>query len=86
MLAITGYADRWSVRQGDDIAFMISVKGGGRYSTRIARVICGDPNPRGPGYREIPVKWDLEGQHDGIEQIIAKGSWVDVPALALPSF
>ena len=36
MLAITGYADRWSVRQGDDIAFMISVKGGGRYSTRIA--------------------------------------------------
>ena len=27
---------------------------------------------------------DLEGQHDGIEQTIAKGSWVDIPALALP--
>ena len=82
--AITGYADRWSVRQGGDIQFMIAVKGGGRYSARIARVICGDPNPKGPGYREIPVKWDLEGQHDGIEQTIAKGSWVDIPALALP--
>jgi N,N-dimethylformamidase len=56
MLAITGYADRWSVRQGGDIKFMIAVKGGGRYSARIARVICGDPNPKGPGYREIPVK------------------------------
>ena len=84
MLAITGYADRWSVRQGGDIKFMIAVKGGGRYSARIARVICGDPNPKGPGYREIPVKWDLEGQHDGIEQTIAKGSWVDIPVLALP--
>src|SRR6187402_465672 len=85
MLPITGYADRWSVRSGDDIKFMIAVKGGGRYSARIARVICGDPNPKGPGYREIPVKWDLEGQHDGIEQTIAKGSWVDVSALALPA-
>jgi N,N-dimethylformamidase len=84
MLPITGYTDRWSVRSGDDINFMIAVKGGGRYSARIARVICGDPNPKGPGYREIPVKWDLEGQHDGIEQTIAKGSWVDVSALALP--
>ena len=85
MLPITGYADRWSVRSGDAINFMIAVKAGGRYSARIARVICGDPNPKGPGYREIPVKWDLEGQHDGIEQSIAKGSWVDVSALALPA-
>ena len=43
MLPITGYADRWSVRSGDDINFMIAVKGGGRYSARIARIICGDP-------------------------------------------
>jgi len=83
MLAITGYVDRWSVRPGEEINFMIGVRGGGRYRARIARVICGDPNPQGPGYREIPVAWALEGEHEGQEQLIAKGSWIDIPALDL---
>ncbi|WP_315834870.1 N,N-dimethylformamidase beta subunit family domain-containing protein [Bradyrhizobium prioriisuperbiae] len=83
MLPITGYVDRWSVRPGETINFMIGVRGGGRYRARIARVICGDPNPRGPGYREIPVPWTLEGEHDGKEQLIAKGSWIDIPSLDL---
>jgi len=72
MLPITGYVDRWSVRPGEEINFMIGVRGGGRYRARIARVICGDPNPQGPGYREIPVSWALEGEHDGEEQLVAK--------------
>ena len=83
MLPITGYVDRWSVRPGEEIGFKISVVGGGRYRARIARVLCGDPNPKGPGYREIAVPWALEGDHDGIEQPIALGSWVDVAALDL---
>ena len=62
---------------------MIGVRGGGRYRARIARVICGDPNPQGPGYREIPVSWALEGEHDGEEQLVAKGSWIDIPLLDL---
>src|SRR5437764_10723889 len=83
MLPISGYVDRWSVRPGEELSFMIAVKGGGRYRARIARVICGDPNPGGPGYRETPVAWALEGEHDGEEQHIAKGSWIDIPALDL---
>ncbi|MBN8939205.1 MAG: N,N-dimethylformamidase [Rhizobiales bacterium] len=83
MLPITGYVDRWSVRPGETLGFKIGVRGGGRYSARIARVICGDPNPKGPGYREVPVAWALEGQHQGEEQPVALGSWVDVPALDL---
>src|ERR1700716_2575461 len=83
MLPITGYVDRWSVRPGEEINFMIGVRGGGRYRARIARVICGDPNPQGPGYREIPVSWALEGEHDGKEQRVAKGSWIDIPLLDL---
>ena len=31
MLPITGYVDRWSVRPGEEMSFMIAVKGGGRY-------------------------------------------------------
>jgi hypothetical protein len=57
MLPITSYVDRWSVRPGEEINFMIGVRGGGRYRARIARVICGDPSPQGPGYREIPDSW-----------------------------
>lgn len=83
MLPITGYVDRWSVRPGETINVMIGVRGGGRYRARIARVICGDPNPQGPGYREVAVPWALEGEHDGQEQLIAKGSWIDVPSLDL---
>jgi N,N-dimethylformamidase len=83
MLPITGYVDRWSVRPGEEINFMIGVRGGGRYRARIARVICGDPNPQGPGYRESPVSWALEGDHDGEEQLVAKGSWIDIPLLDL---
>jgi len=81
MLPITGYVDRWSVRPGEKINFMVGVRGGGRYRARIARVICGDPNPQGPGYREIPVSWALDGEHDGKEQLVAKGSWIDIPLL-----
>jgi N,N-dimethylformamidase len=83
MLPITGYVDRWSARPGEELSFMIAVKGGGGYRARIARVICGDPNPKGPGYREVPVAWALEGEHAGHERTIAKGSWIDVPTLDL---
>lgn len=84
MLPITGYVEGWSTRPGDTLRFMISVQGGGLYRARVARVICGDPNPQGPGYREIPVAWELEGQHEGQQQDIHLGSWADVPHVPLP--
>ena len=31
----------------------------------------------------MPVAWALEGEHEGQERSIAKGSWVDVPRLDL---
>lgn len=83
MLPITGYADRWSLRPGETIRFMLSVAGGGGYRARVARVICGDPNPAGPGYREVPMPCAIEGAHQGREQPIRLGSWVEVPGLPL---
>ena len=38
MLPITGYVDRWSVRPGEEIKFMIGVRGGGRYRARKDRL------------------------------------------------
>ncbi len=85
MLPITGYVDRWSARPGDTVTARVSVQGGGRYRARVARVICGDPNPAGPGYREVPAAWALEGEHEGEQQDIRLGSWADVPGVALPA-
>ncbi|ONG56091.1 N,N-dimethylformamidase [Pseudoroseomonas deserti] len=85
MLAITGYVDRWSIRPGETLNVMISVQGGGPYRARIARVICGDPNPKGPGYREVPADWALEGEHAGTQQDIFLGSWGEVPGVTLPA-
>lgn len=43
--ALTGYADRVSVRSGDRIAFKVSSAGPGPYHAMLVRVIRGDPNP-----------------------------------------
>ena len=83
MLPVTGYAEHWSVRQGGTLRFMIGVQGGGRYRARVARIHCGDPNPAGPGYREVPMPCAIDGEHQGIEQAMCLGSWVEVPAIDL---
>jgi N,N-dimethylformamidase len=83
MLPVTGYVDRWSVRPGETIRFMISSRGGAPYRARLARVFCGDPNPAGPGYREQPVPCAIAGEHQGREQPVHPGSRAMVPALDL---
>ena len=85
MLPITGYADRWSVKPGETIQFMIGVAGGGAYTARVARVQCGDPNPAGPGYRETAIPSPIDGAHAGVEQKVAIGSWIDIPHVDLPA-
>ena len=83
MLRVTGYADRWSARPGETIRFMVSAQGARPFAARVARVHCGDPNPRGPGYREETMPCATDGRHQGREQPLQLGSWVDVPALDL---
>jgi N,N-dimethylformamidase len=83
-LPVTGYADRWSVKPGETIRFHIATDRPRAYSVRVARVLCGDPNPAGPGYREIAVPSALDGTHQGIAQPIVPGSFIDVPQIALP--
>lgn len=83
MLPVTGYADRWSAAPGESIRFMISVVGGGRYRAHVSRVLCGDPNPSGPGFRDVAMLTHLDGEHEGEEQPIRLGSWVKVPVVDL---
>ena len=90
MLPITGYADRYSVAPGESIAFKVSSTSPEDYEARLVRVICGDPNPAGPGIRELPVEAAFAGRYPSRVQPIHNGSWARVagtaPLDALDSF
>ena len=83
MHPMLGYVDRWSVKPGGKITLMASSAGGAAFQTRIARIQCGDPNPRGPGYREIGMPHATDGTHPGREQWTHLGSWGRIPLLNL---
>jgi N,N-dimethylformamidase len=84
-LPVTGYADRWSVKPGETIAFHIATDIARTYRARVARVFCGDPNPAGPGYREMAVASALDGTHAGEPRPVARGNQMEVPKLFIPA-
>ena len=75
---IVGYADRFSVQQGDTIRFMVSCKLP-TYQAQIVRLIHGDTNPEGPGFKEQPVQTGADGTYQGKFQKLAIGSYAVVP-------
>src|SRR3546814_21135472 len=74
MLPLTGYADRWSATPGETIAFKISSTFESPYKARLVRVICGDPNPEGPGVREEDLSHVFAGHHPSRLQPVRLGS------------
>ena len=81
MLKITGYADRFSVRPGEKIAFKVSCEDGApQYRAKLRRLICGDDRPDGPGFKAAEIDTDFAGTYPGRRQDIITGSCVHVPA------
>lgn len=76
-MKVVGYADRWSVQQGQTIRFMVSCELP-QYSASIVKLIHGDVNPKGPGFKERPVQTPVDGQYPGVRQEIKKGSYVEI--------
>ena len=74
MHPITGYPDRWSVKPGGIVRFMVSSAGARDFSVRFVRHLCADPNPKGPGYAEVPMPTAQDGKRQGIEQQAHLGS------------
>ncbi len=60
-MPLTGYGDRLSVRPGETIEFKVSSTGSEAYQASLVRIICADPNPDGPGWREVAVESSLAG-------------------------
>lgn len=75
MHPLTGYPDRWSVKPGGALSFMVSSTGGRDYAVRFVRHLCADPNPAGPGYEAVIMPTVLDGTFSGIEQHAHLGSF-----------
>ena len=79
MLRITGYTDKCSVRPGDELSFHIHSEYNESYEAQIVRLIHGDTNPDGPGFKEKLVRAPVNGRYRGVNQPLYAGSYVMVP-------
>lgn len=80
---IIGYCDPLRGRPGDAINFHINSAGDQPFDARLVRVICGDPNPAGPGLRMDAVPSAIDGRHAGKAQPVPIGSCGLAPLPAL---
>jgi N,N-dimethylformamidase len=78
MMRLLGYSDRISVAPGETITFMVSGDGVPRYRAGIVRLIHGDANPAGPGFKAEPLATPIDGTYPGRHQPIAAGSSIQV--------
>ena len=74
-LPVTGYLDRFSHRPGETFSCFVSVPAARPFRARLARVICGDPNPAGPGLRFEDLSGRFDRVFPGRHQPIALGSY-----------
>lgn len=80
-MELTGYTDRLSVAPGERIRFMVSTDAA-EYQATLVRLIHGDDNPEGPGFKERVVDTPLSGRYSGRSQLARSGSYVLVPDVA----
>jgi N,N-dimethylformamidase len=75
---LEGYPDKVSARGGESISLML---GGPPTSAnlKVVRLIQGDPNPAGPGYKEEECDWGHPTSVEISEQFVDYGSCVEVP-------
>lgn len=79
MLKIVGYADRFSVRPGESIAFKVSCEDQApQYRAKMLRLICGDDRPDGPGFKAEAIPAGLAANYPGRRQEINTGSYIEV--------
>lgn len=76
---IRGYCDRPNVRPGESLDVFVSSPQTGHYRASLVRLIHGDRNPAGPGYREDDVEAAFAGEYPAREQRTQVGGYVEVP-------
>jgi N,N-dimethylformamidase len=79
MLRITGYSDRYALCPGEEIKFYVNSEQGENYNADIVRMIHGDTNPDGPGFKVEELDTPVSKEYPGRNQIIHGGSYAVVP-------
>ena len=82
---IFGYANKISVKQGEDIDFHVNADGTDTASAQLVRLIHGDQHTDGPGFVEEEISCALNGEWKVKKQFTQLGSHlvVDDPGLRL---
>lgn len=79
MLPIVAYTDKLTVAAGESISVMVGAFGARQYVADLRRIIQGDTNPEGPGYRDEPIALDLGGVRNAVAKGFHPGSCVIIP-------
>ena len=79
MLRITGYSDTYTSFPGDEIKFYVNSEKNENYEVQIVRLIHGDTNPEGPGYKEEEIGAECNRNYQGKNQKIHGGSYIVIP-------
>jgi N,N-dimethylformamidase len=74
-LKVIGYSEQLSARPGDQVNFLVSCETE-RYHADIVKLIHGDTDPEGPGFKIEPVHTGLDADFPGQVQRIHAGSHV----------
>ncbi|MER8646405.1 N,N-dimethylformamidase beta subunit family domain-containing protein [Mesorhizobium sp. M1252] len=76
-MKIVGYVDHLSAVPGETVTFMVSSQSK-TFEAAIVRMIHGDRNPAGPGFKVEPVDSELTGTYQGRPQVLRPGSFVRI--------
>ena len=74
---VVGYSNKLTVHQGEKIKFMVSSKLP-KYKVDIVRLLHGDVNPKGPGFKEKIIETKVNGYYKGKIKTFNHGSYVKV--------
>lgn len=77
-MEIVGYSDKLTVQPGESIKFMVSCQSS-KYNAQLVRLIHGDKNEKGPGFKEEFIDCESNGEYKGIMQELHPGSYAIVP-------
>lgn len=81
-MPLMGYANEFRAAPGESLDFMISCDGHDRYQAEVVRLINGDENPAGPGFKADAVPSPIERDYPGRVQVAHAGSYMVAQARA----
>ena len=77
-LHIRGYCDRPNVRPNEELDIFVSTPTPGTYNAKLIRLIHGDRNPAGPGYKEEAVELPFADSYPARSQRTQIGGYIEV--------